>query len=710
MRGATEVLLHLLPDLAVIIALARLFGAAARRVGQPAVIGEIVAGIVLGPTVLGRLVPGLPAKLFPPDVPLRPLADLGLVFFMFLVGLELDGTLVRKEGRRALSISLAGVIVPFAIGAVLAVPLLPLNNGGVFLGATVRPPAALPFCLFMGAAMCITAFPVLARILVERGLYRSPLGTSVLCAAAIDDVTAWVLLAGVVGITRTGTPFAAARTLVLAGIFTAVMLTAGRRVLALLAARQPGIGKGHVTVDQVAAVVVGLLLCAYATEAIGIHAILGAFLFGAIVPRESAMIRSLTDKIEDFAVVVLLPVFFAVAGLRTNVFALDSPLLALWTVLIIAIAITGKMAGCGVAARLSGYSGRDAVVIGSLMNTRGLTELVILSVGLELGVLSDRTYAMMLIMALVTTLMATPIINRIMPRREMIRVLSGGDPAAGALAVRILVALGDPANAPALVDAGLLLTGGRRPAELLLVHLVPTARAPEFRSGLRDEGADVDEALEIMARVTRRAADRGGGVATRTVSFLSDNVGRDLAAVAAVQRCDILLLGWQRRPLEHGARGRLRTIAHRAFKLAPCDVVVLVDRSGDGIVVRDSSPDSVVLALTTPGNEGGDDGVVRVAADVANSLGLGDSVQRLDIGPRWSGTVDNASIAVVGVERLMGEDSDFGERTDGVVRRLECPVLVVRAANAPVAIRPRRSLVADAARAILPSAKHRGAG
>jgi Kef-type K+ transport system membrane component KefB len=218
----------------------------------------------------------------------------------------------------------------------------------------------------------------------------------------------------------------------LTALFAAFMLTIGRRLLALLAKRYDA--TGHLTVDQVAIVVVGLLLSAYATEWIGIHSIFGAFIFGTIMPHQSRMTRELTDKIEDFTVVVLLPVFFTVAGLRTNLFAINSPQLFLAMLAIIAVAIFGKLFGCGLAAKWNGYSVRDSFALGTLMNTRGLTELVILSVGLTLGVLSDRSFAMMVVMALVTTFMAAPILNRMMPRKEMVRVLAGGD--AGPASVR----------------------------------------------------------------------------------------------------------------------------------------------------------------------------------------------------------------------------------------------------------------------------------
>jgi Kef-type K+ transport system membrane component KefB len=663
-KGPAEVLLFLLLDLAIIIAAARSVGALARRMGQPSVIGEIIAGILLGPTVLGRISPGAPAALFPNEVPLSQLADLGLVFFMFLVGLELDPRLMRKEGQRALSISLSGVVAPFLLGALIAVPLLSLNNGGLFASGVAKYPTAAPFALLMGAAMCITAFPVLARILVERGLYKTSLGTTVLCAAAVDDVIAWTLLAGVVGITRTGSAGEAAGTVAWAAIFVVSMLTIGRRMLKHLARRYEA--NGHLTVDQVAAVVVGLLLSACFTDLIGIHSIFGAFIFGTIMPRASRMTRELTDKLEDFTVVVLLPVFFMVAGLRTNLFSINSPELIGWTVVVTGAAIIGKLGGCGLAAYFNGSSPRDSLAVGTLMNARGMTELVILTVGFTLGVLSDRTFAMMVVMALVTTFMAAPILRRIIPRREMVRLLAGGDQAFAKY--RVLVAIGNPDNAHALVDAGIKLTGAQRPSELLVVRLIPTPRAPEFRSGLRDEESQVDQSVEAMDRLCHQAGE--AGVPARTLSFLSDDVGQDLAYVAESQHCDLVLLGWHRPSLE---RNIVRALVRRVFTFASCDVVVFVDRQGAGIQKAATAP----VLVPADANDGG-----RSALEIGTRLAEGLQTTVRETTARnalesFRQQSDKVAAVVIRAVAPGTETDEFGQLTTSFEAAANCPVLVV---------------------------------
>jgi Kef-type K+ transport system membrane component KefB len=712
-----EILLYLLADLVVIILAARCFGALARRLNQPAVIGEVLAGIVLGPTVLGRIIPSAPAWLFPPDVPLKPIADLGLVFFMFLVGLELDTDLMRKEGRRAVQISLSGVIAPFLLGALLALVLAPVNEAGVFADGTHHPPSRLAFALFLGAAMCITAFPILARIMVETGLYRTPVGMAALCAAAVDDAIAWILLAAVIGIAKNGSPAQALPALLLTIVFVAFMFTVGRALLGRLARRYEA--KGALSIDMVAVIVASVLASAFATEKIGIHAIFGAFVLGAVMPRNSGMVRDLTEKIEDFTVIILLPVFFAVTGLRTDLFTLNSPALLGWLVLIVLVATLGKFLGTGLAARLTGSSARDSIVIGALMNTRGLTELVILSIGLSLGVLSDRVFAMMVIMALVTTVMGAPIVTRLVSRDELMGALVG--PAAGPArpASRILVALGNPLNAPALVAAGIALTGLRRPAELLLVRLIPTPRAPEFSTGLRDVELQVAAAVESMKPLVEQAA--AAGVIARPIAFLTDAVGPDLARIAVDQECELVLLGWHRASL---AQHVIEALVREVFTRAPCDAAVFVDRDGLGMP---ADPGEKPVVMTLAGGAQ-DDASERLAERLTRSLLVGVRVFGY-VGPRTAAPATDESraisaradamrqstglwavpapldaaqpvvaafVAETAVASLVvvpcGDDwvsaGRFGNPANELAAAAECPALVVRAAEAPGAPRP----------------------
>lgn len=397
-------LLSVLLALTVIIITARLMGLLFSKLGQPAVIGEVIGGILLGPSLLGRLAPDAQAVLLPATaLPfLNVIAQLGVILYMFLVGLELDLQVLRGRAARTIAISNAGIIVPFALGAALAWMLF---ESYAPVGVT-----QLPFTLFLGVSMAITAFPVLARILGDRGLQRTPIGVLALTCAAIDDVSAWCLLAFVVSVTQ-NTPEDAIATSLLTALYIGFMLTLGRRLMALVVTKLEH--SRHVGEQALALVLASVLLSAIATEYIGVHAIFGAFLLGAIIPHQSPIAAHVRERIEDIVRVMLLPAFFAVTGLRTQIGLLQTVEEWLICGLIIVVATSGKFGGVFAAARITGLNWRDSATLGILMNTRGLVELIVLNIGLDLGVITPRLFTMLVIMAVVTTMMTSPVLSRL---------------------------------------------------------------------------------------------------------------------------------------------------------------------------------------------------------------------------------------------------------------------------------------------------------
>lgn len=411
----------LLVQIAVVVVAARGVGLLFRRIAQPQVMGEMVAGILLGPSLLGWLWPSASRALFPAESLgfLSSISQVGLLVFMFLVGLELNPRLLRGRGYTALVTSHASITIPFFLGSLLALRLYPrLSDASVtFTG----------FALFMGAAMSVTAFPVLARILTERDLLRTRVGAVALACAAVDDVTAWCILAGVVALIRAGhaaMPWWG--TVLGSAAFVAAMIWVARPLLARLERRFER--DGQVTQDVLAVVLLVTLGSAWATEALGIHALFGAFLAGAAMPKGDGFVHALAGKLEDVTVVLLLPLFFAFTGLRTRIGLVDGPEMWGWCGLIVLVAVAGKLGGGAVAARMTGMSWREGGAIGTLMNTRGLMELVILNLGLDIGVISPAVFAMMVLMALATTFMTTPLLELVYPPR-LIRSAGADDPA-----------------------------------------------------------------------------------------------------------------------------------------------------------------------------------------------------------------------------------------------------------------------------------------
>jgi Kef-type K+ transport system membrane component KefB len=400
-------LVHVLVTLTAVVALGWLLSQMFRYIGQPPVIGEVVAGLVLGPSVLGQVWPQATELLLPAAVApfLNVIAQLGVILYMFLVGLELNPGLLKDRTQATLIISHASMVVPFLLGSLLALLLYPRLSS-----------AEVPFtsfALFLGVAMSITAFPVLARILTDQKMQTTQLGVIALACAATGDATAWCLLAFVVGIAQekvSGALSVIGLTLAYIAFMFLIVRPAAERWLANLDA-------AHLTRGVAALVLVALLLSALATELIGVHAIFGAFLLGAVIPHNSAVAQAFIHKLEDLVTVLLLPAFFALTGMRTQIALVAGLEQWLLCALIISVATAGKIGGTLLSARATGLDWRDASALGILMNTRGLMELIVLNVGLDLKIISPTLFAMMVLMALVTTVATTPLL-RIIGARE----------------------------------------------------------------------------------------------------------------------------------------------------------------------------------------------------------------------------------------------------------------------------------------------------
>jgi len=417
-------------QIAVILAVCRAVGSLFRLVHQPRVVGEMFAGILLGPSLLGWVAPHLSGYLFPSTSlgSLSALSQVGVVIFMFLVGLGINPGELKSQGHAAVLTSHVSITAPFVLASFLALYLYPrLSDDSVSFSN---------FALFMGAAMSITAFPVLARILTERNALGSRLGTVAIACAAVDDITGWCILAYIVALIRAAKS-AAPLWMTLGGIilFALIMIYGVRRLLR----RFEEIYNQHGALSEnlMAFMLLLVLASALCTEALGIHLLFGAFLMGAIMPKGHHFVRYVLDRFETITVAMLLPLFFAFTGLRTNISLLKGPEMWMYCGLIILVATAGKFGGSMLAARLAGMELREAAGLGTLMNTRGLMELVILNIGLDIKVISPTLFSMMVVMALVTTFMTTPLLEVVCPMHPAAREPEGAEVTLAQLSLKL---------------------------------------------------------------------------------------------------------------------------------------------------------------------------------------------------------------------------------------------------------------------------------
>ncbi|MBD2207285.1 cation:proton antiporter [Calothrix sp. FACHB-1219] len=565
-------------EVLIVIGLSRLVGLAFKSVKQPLVIGEIVAGIMLGPSLFGLIAPSVAAHVFPPEtIPyLNILSQVGLIFFMFLIGLELNPKYLSGQLETAILTSHVSILVPFSLGTILALLLYPLvSNGSVSFTA---------FALFLGAAMSITAFPVLARIITENNLQGTRLGTLALTCAAVDDVTAWCLLAVAIAVAREGSIVSAFPTIIESILYIGFMVTAGRWFLQRLATHYQRAGRLSQLV--VALIYMAVVASALITELIGIHLIFGAFLLGAAMPKNADLVRELAEKTEDFVLVFLLPVFFAFSGLRTQIGLLNRPELWLMCALVLGVAIAGKYIGTYVAARVSGINKREASALGWLMNTRGLTELIVLNIGLDLGVISPVLFTMLVIMALVTTFMTSPLLEWTYPKK-LIRLdrlepeltETTGENTVVANDYRILVPVANPSTQKGLVQLAVALALNNH--QSAVVHPLSLI---EFEEDYAFENTPV-EANRLIEQRQQQLEDLINSLEPPTIRSyvqpiirLSSNVARETAEIAKIEQPNLILVGWHRPAFSNN---RLGGRVGQILTTAPVDVAVFIDRGNE---------------------------------------------------------------------------------------------------------------------------------
>jgi Kef-type K+ transport system membrane component KefB len=515
----------LLAQIITIILTARILGWICKKIGQPTVIGEIIAGIVLGPSLIGRYFPEFSTNLFPVQSlgNLQFLSQIGLILFMFMVGMELDLKTLKNKAHEAVVISHASIIIPFALGMGLAY--------FIYQSFAPRGVQFLSFGLFIGIAMSITAFPVLARIVHERGIHKTRLGAIVITCAAVDDITAWSLLAAVIAIVKAGSFVSSLYTITIAVVYVFLMIKMVKPFLKRVSDLYPM--RENMSKQVVAIFFLTLIFSAYATEVIGIHALFGAFMAGTIMPESTKFRNMFTEKVEDVALVLLLPLFFVFTGLRTEIGLINDPYLWKITGLIILVAITGKFIGSTLAAKFVGQNWRDSLTIGTLMNTRGLMELVVLNIGYDLGILTPEVFSMMVIMALVTTFMAGPalyLIERIFkPQGSII-----SEKINQLRKFKIIISFGNPEMGRSLLRlANNLIKQQKENATITALHLCPNNVLHHYNMDEYENknfSPVIHESESLNQKIT-------------TLFKASDDIDSDITEITNRGDFDLLLIG-----------------------------------------------------------------------------------------------------------------------------------------------------------------------
>ena len=515
----------LLFQIITIVLVARIFGWIFRKIGQPSVIGEIIAGIVLGPSLFGLYFPGMKESLFPTDSlgNLQLLSQIGLILFMFVIGMELDLKVLKNKANEAVVISHASIVIPFALGIGLS----------YFIYHQFAPAGIefLSFSLFMGIAMSITAFPVLARIIQERGIHKTRLGTIVITCAAADDITAWCLLAVVIAIVKAGSFVSSLYVIGLAVGYVLMMLFVVKPFLKRIGDLYGK--KDNIKKSVVAIFFLTLIVSSYLTEIIGIHALFGAFMTGVIMPDISKFRNVFIEKVEDVSLILLLPLFFVFTGLRTEIGLINEPYLWKVTGFIILVAVAGKFLGSALAAKFVGQSWRDSLTIGALMNTRGLMELVVLNIGYELGVLSPKVFTMMVIMALVTTFMTGPaldIINFIFKTKDVIipsEVKRSSD-------FNILISFGNNQKGKSLLRlANGLIKNQKDTANITAMHLTASDEMHAYNLEEYEK-----ETFEPIVKESKKLEQH-----ITTIFKATNDMETDIADIAHEGKYDLVLVG-----------------------------------------------------------------------------------------------------------------------------------------------------------------------